>query len=343
MVVATRDLTVLVGRDIGDVWAEIWALAGTIAMVAAAGVAASLAGAWFLAGRALAPVQRINETARRMSEGELGARIAVERTDTELGQVASALNLAFDRLRASAERQRQFTADASHELRTPVATMMAELEWALLHDRPALDYRESLETCHRAGTRMQSLVEGLLMLARADSGELPVRQAPVRLDALVEQTVAQLRPLAQRRAVAFRVSTPPLTVAGDSDRLRELLSNLLFNAIAYNRPNGVVLITAERQGDAAVLRVRDTGIGIDATDLPQVFERFYRGERAREREPAGAGLGLALVRWIVAAHGGTIACASEPDRFTEFVVRLPALAMEPGTLEAITPLSAMPG
>ena len=328
MVVTSRGLTVLIGRDIGEVWAEIWALAGTMAMVATAGAAASLAGAWFLAGRALAPVQRINETARRMSEGDLAARIAVERTDTELGQVALALNTAFDRLRESVERQRQFTADASHELRTPVATMMAELEWALLHDRPAADYRESLETCHRAGARMQSLVEGLLVLARADSGDLPVRRSSVRLDALVEECVALLRPLAQQQGVRLRVAADALVVAGDRDRLRELLSNLLFNAVTYNRPNGTVTITVERQRAAVVLRVRDTGIGIDSGDLPNVFERFYRGERARERAPAGAGLGLALVRWIVGAHGGTIACTSKPDEFTEFVVSFPAPAVE---------------
>jgi len=329
MVVASRGLTVLVGRDIGEVWAEIWALAGTMAMVAIAGVAASLAGAWFLAGRSLAPEQRINETARRMSGGDLAARIAIERKDTELGQVALALNTAFDRLRESIERQRQFTADASHELRTPVATMMAELEWALLHDRPAADYRESLETCHRAGGRMQSLVEGLLILARADSGELPVRRASVRLDAIVEESVGLLRPLAQQQGVRLRVAADTLVIAGDRDRLRELLSNLLYNAVIYNRPNGTVTVGVERQGAAVVLRVRDTGIGIDSNDLPHVFERFYRGERARARAPAGAGLGLALVRWIVGAHGGTIACTSEPDEFTQFVVSFPASAVEP--------------
>jgi heavy metal sensor kinase len=329
MVVSGRGLTVLVGRDISEVWRALWALAGTIAMVALAGGAASLVGAWFLAGRALAPVQRINETARRMADGHLGARIAVERTDTELGQVAAALNLAFDRLRESVERQRQFTADASHELRTPVATMMAELEWALLRDRSAADYQESLETCHRAGARMQSLVEGLLTLARADSGELPVRRISVRLDVLVDEAIELLRPLAQQRGVTLRASAIPLTVAGDPDRLRELLSNLLFNAVAYNRSNGLVAVDVGRDGPAAVLRVRDTGIGIGPEDLPRVFDRFYRGERAREREPAGAGLGLALVHWIVAAHGGTIECTSEPDQFTAFVVQFPTDRVEP--------------
>jgi heavy metal sensor kinase len=328
-VVAQRGLTVLAGRDISEVWSELWALAGTIAMVAVAGVAASLAGAWFLAGRALAPVQRINETARRMAEGDLSARIAVGRTDTELGQVASALNLAFDRLRDSVERQRRFTADASHELRTPVATMMAELEWALLRDRSPSDYQESLETCHRAGARMQSLIEGLLTLARADSGELPVRQVPVRLDALVDEAIDLLRPLAEQRQVALRAATSAQTIAGDPDRLRELLSNLLFNGVAYNRPNGVVMVDVRHAGAAVVLTIRDTGIGIDTDDLPRVFDRFYRGELARAREPAGAGLGLALVHWIVAAHGGTVTCASEPGRWTEFVVRFPPGNTEP--------------
>ncbi len=370
MVIARRGLTVLVGRNISDVWAELWGLAGTIAIVALAGVAASLAGAWFLAGRALAPVQRINETARRMADGDLGARIAVERTDTELGQVAAALNLAFDRLRESVERQRRFTADASHELRTPVTTMMAELEWAMLRDRSAADYRESLETCHRAGARMQSLVEALLTLARADSGELPVRRVPVRLDALVHEVIEQLRPLARQRGVTLGASVIPLTVAGDPDRLRELLANLLFNGVAYNRAHGCVTVELERdsamvrlerdsamvglerdsatgsperdgatrsldrEDGAVVLRVHDTGIGIDPEDLPRVFDRFYRGERAREREPAGAGLGLALVRWIVAAHGGSIECTSERDSFTALVVRFPNNRTEPAQLSA---------
>jgi heavy metal sensor kinase len=337
IVISRRGLTVLVGRDISDVWAELWGLAGTIVMVALGGVAASLAGAWFLAGRALAPVQRINETARRMADGDLDARIAIERTDTELGQVASALNLAFDRLRESIERQRQFTADASHELRTPVTTMMAELEWAMLRERPAADYQESLEICHRAGARMQALVEGLLMLARADSGELAVTRVHVRLDVLVDEAIELVRPLARQRGVTLRASLMPVTIAGDPDRLRQLLSNLLFNAVAYNRAHGVVTVELKRarasgeldRDDTAVLRVHDTGIGIDPEDLPRVFDRFYRGERAREREPAGAGLGLALVRWIATAHDGTVECTSERDSFTAFVVRLPQLATEP--------------
>ena len=228
-------------------------------------------------------------------------------------------------MRESVERQRRFTADASHELRTPVATMMAELEWALLHDRAAADYKESLEVCQRAGGRMQSLVEGLLMLARADSGQLPVRRSEVRLDRLVSEAAGLLRPLALQQQVTLRVTSTAQTIAGDPDRLRELISSLVYNGI-HNQPNGIISIDVRLEHDRVVLSVADTGIGIDAVDLPHVFERFYRGERARERAPSGAGLGLALAKWIVDAHGGTIECTSDVDRGTEFIARFPACA-----------------
>jgi heavy metal sensor kinase len=324
LIVSTRGFTILIGRNIGDVWRELWSLASTIAMVALVGVLASMAGAWWLAGRALAPVQRINAAARRMAGGDLEARIAVEHTDGELDQVASALNLAFDRLRESIERQRRFTADASHELRTPVATMMAEIDWALLRDRSAAEYRDSLETCHRSGARMQSLVEGLLTLARADSGELPINRVPIRIDDLLDESAELFRPLALQRRVTLGVSAAPDTVIGDPDRLRDLFSNLLFNGIAYNRVGGLVELAAERDGPDVIVRVRDTGIGIGPEDLPRIFDRFYRADAARTREPAGAGLGLALAKWIAEAHGGSLACSSQLNRYAEFVVRLPA-------------------
>ena len=316
-------LTVLTGRDISDIWQELWSLALTMLVVALAGVALATAGAWFLAGRALAPVQRINETARRMIQGDLTARIAVDRTETELGQVALALNVAFDRLRESIERQRQFTADASHQLRTPVATMLAEIDWALKRDRTAADYRESLDTCHRAATRMQSLVNGLLTLARADSGDLPLTRQDVRIDRIVAEAIDGLRPLAVKQDVSVDATTEPAVGRGDRDRLHDLVSNLLFNAITYNKPGGSVSVGVRREGESIELRVRDSGIGISAADLPHVCDRFYRADAARARDTSGAGLGLALAQWIVAAHGGTIACSSDGGTFTEFVVHLP--------------------
>jgi two-component system, OmpR family, sensor kinase len=319
-------LTILTGRDISEIWRELWSLAITMLGVALAGIVVASGCAWFLAGRALAPVQRINETARRMTQGDLTARIAVDRTETELGQVALALNVAFDRLRDSIERQRQFTADASHQLRTPVATMMAELDWAIKRERTAAEYRESLDTCRRAGARMHAIVNGLLTLARADSGDLTLGRQDVRMDRIVAETVDVLRPVAATHHVSIDTSAERVTVSGDPDRLQDLVSNLLFNAITYNRPNGTVSVDLRHDGEWVELRVGDTGIGITPTDLPHIFDRFYRAEPARAREPAGAGLGLALAQWIAAAHGGSITCSSELGRSAEFRVRLPVAA-----------------
>ena len=200
-------------------------------------------------------------------------------------------------MRESVERQRRFTADASHELRTPVATMMAELEWALLRDRAAADYQESLEICHRAGARMQSLVEGLLMLARADSGELPSRrvECPARRArgrgrrAAATARAASAGHAARHRRPRRRSPAIPIGCASCS-RTSSSTASRTTARTASSR----VDVPARGGDDHRRAAGRDTGIGIDADDLPHVFERFYRGERAREREPAGAGLGLAL-------------------------------------------------
>jgi two-component system, OmpR family, sensor kinase len=315
--------TVLVGQETSELRRDVWLLAGTVAGAAVVALGLSLVGGWFLARRALAPIVRISRTAEAMSQGDLSARIGIDRTETELGQVALALNHAFDRLHDSLDRQRRFTADASHELRTPLTTLSLKLEWALARERGVAEYRETLETCQRAAARMRAVIEGLLTLARADAGELVLRRVPVSLDEVAQEVITLLRPLAEKRKVGLTVSGDGAQVAGDPDLLREVLINLVSNAIHYNRDDGCVEVAVYEEETSACLQVADTGIGISPEDLPRVFERFYRADKARARDAGGAGLGLAVTRWIVEHHGGQIACTSEVGRGTRFLVRLP--------------------
>jgi heavy metal sensor kinase len=315
---------VLVGRDIPEVRRDFWGLATTIAVVGLFALGLSFAGGWFLSGLALAPIARISRTAQAMSEGDLSARIAVDRTESELGQLASTLNDAFDRLSEAVARQQRFTADASHELRTPLATLSAELEWALSRERRADEYRGSLETCSRSASRMRGVVEGLLALARVDAGEPLREQADVQLRPLVLETVAQLRPLAERCEVAVAVDEGPATgtVRGDPGLLRQAVMNLVSNAIQYNRKGGSVTIAVRDEDPAVFVEVTDTGQGIPREALPRVFDRFFRADEARARAVGGSGLGLALVKRIVDAHGGDISCSSEAGLGARFVIRL---------------------
>jgi signal transduction histidine kinase len=323
---AAGDATVVVGQQTTGLSAALWSLAVLIAGVGAAALGVALAGGFALARRALAPIARISQTATAMAGGDFAARIATDRTDTELGQVANALNSAFDRLHLALEQQRRFTADASHELRTPLSILAAEVEWARLRPRSVDEYRESLDTCQRAATRMRGVVEGLLTLARADAGELALRAGPVALLDVVQDVTALLAPFAARHNVHLRTAGgDDVLVRGDPDRLREVLTNLVSNAIQYNRPDGSVDVRVWREDGWGCLQVEDTGIGIASQDVERVFERFFRADPARTREVGGAGIGLAITKWIVEAHKGQIVCSSEPGRGTRFVVRLPAI------------------
>jgi two-component system, OmpR family, sensor kinase len=316
---------VLVGRDLADVRTAVRTFATTAALGGIAALLVSLAGGWFLISRALAPIGRINRAAADMAAGNLDARIAVERTENELEHVAQALNGAFDRLHRALDSQQRFTADASHELRTPLATIGAETEWALARPRSAEEYRESLVTCRRATERMARLVERLLTLARADHEAIELDRSPVPLEPLVQEAVSLVQPLAVRRGITIETHLNPTRVNGDRDCLTELVTNLCSNAVEYNRDGGHVTVEVWPDGPDACMRVRDSGVGISEEDLPRIFERFYRTDKVRDRRTGGAGLGLAIAKWIVDAHGGRITCQSTLGQGTEMLVRLPRL------------------
>ena len=313
--------TILVTQSLDLVYADIWALASRFALLAGTALAASLAVGWWIIGRALAPIDRISVTARRMAEGDFAARIAVERVETELGALARVLNDAFDRLHGSLERQRRFTADASHELRTPIATMSAEAQWALSRTRTLDEYRRSIETCRRTAERMRAIVERLLSLARVEASA-EISRVPVDLGSLVHRVVAELRPLADARKLHVDVDTIPVTVPGDPDRLFDAVTNVVANAIQYNQEEGNVRIQLTCSEGEAELTVTDTGIGIATSDLTRVFEPFFRADRSRRRDPGGAGLGLAVTHAIVQQHGGRTHCESAPGEGTRVTISL---------------------
>jgi len=316
---------VLVGQRLADQQKRLKELIGVTVGAGFVVLVLALAGGWWLVGRALRPVRKISEAAAEISGSNMSRRIDVAQTESELGRLARTLNETFARLEQAFDRQARFTADASHELRTPLAIVQSQAELALRKDRTAAEYREALEVTLKAAQRMKAVVEGLLTLARADAAQANLKRERLDVRKVVEETAALLAPLAAERKVALAVSAEPAELEGDPDRLREVVMNLVMNALIYNREGGRVDVTLRHEVDQAVLTVADTGIGIPEAARPHVFERFYRVDRARTREAGGSGLGLAITRWVIEAHGGVISFTSREGEGTTFVVRLPAV------------------
>ena len=317
------DSQVLVGRQIGRERNELvrllWWLLGTGLGIVGLG----LTWAWFLSRRILAPVEQITGIAERISASNLSERIDQSRIKSELGRLAQVLNRMFGRLQASFERQARFTADASHELRTPTSVVLAQSELALAKQRSPEEYQEALGACYRAAKRMESLVDGLLTLARIDAGQLELCHEPVDLRQVVENSVALLKPLADQKQIELKCDLQMVQVTGDAERLGQVVANIVSNAVTYNREGGQVRLHLVAEEHNAILTVFDTGIGIGEGDLPRVFERFYRVDTARTANSGGIGLGLAICQEIVHSHGGIIDVASVVGEGTTFTVRLP--------------------
>jgi heavy metal sensor kinase len=284
----------------------------------------SLAGGWFLAGRALRPVEAITEAAGRIAEGDLTQRLTPPPTSDEIGQLAETFNHMIARLDASFQQVHRFTGDASHELRTPLTVMKGETELALRRPRPAEDYKLVLESNLEEIERMSRIVDELLFLARADLGEVRMESNPIRLDQLVEDIQRQAAVLGQDQQVRV-VSGPsePVTVQGDELRLRELILNLVDNGIKYSRRGGIVSLALSRDKDHARLSIADSGIGIPPEDQARIFDRFYRTDAARAHDKKGTGLGLSICKWIAEAHRGRIEVQSTMGQGSQFTVVLP--------------------
>jgi two-component system OmpR family sensor kinase len=304
-------------------------------LIAVVGNVVTFATGWLLAGRALRPVLILTEAARTIARsGAFTQRVPADMPRDELGRLAETFNEMLERLERSHAAQARFVSDASHELRAPITVIQANLE--LLAHRPDMSAAEreaAIQMAHDETARLARLVADLLVLARADTG-VAVRHDPVDLDRVVLEVLDETRLLAPHRRIdETRLLAPyqriviasldPAVVAGDADRIKQLVLNLVENAIKYTPADGRITVAIRRAGLVAEIEVRDTGIGIPVADLPHVFERFYRADPARTRDAGGTGLGLSIALWIARQHGGDIVLASEPGRGTAATVRLP--------------------
>jgi two-component system, OmpR family, sensor kinase len=281
-----------------------------------------LAGGWWFVSRALRPIENISAAAVKISAGDLSQRINVAEAESELGKLAAVLNSTFARLESAFAQQKQFASDAAHELRTPVSVILTQTQTALNRERDAASYKETVEACQRAAQRMRKLIKALLELARLDAGQEKLKRLQFDFSKTVEDCVELIRPLADGRNVKIISEVEPLEISGDPERLAQVVTNLLTNAIQYNREGGEVRVKLKIKNGFAALKVFDTGAGIPAEDLPHVFKRFYRGDKSRTGS-GNSGLGLAISKAIVEAHGGTIEVASKEDAGATFRVQLP--------------------
>lgn len=314
---------ILVGCPIGAELADLRRLAWVLAAAGGSVLALGLAGGWWLASRAIRPIEAISATAVQISAGDLSQRINTEDTDNELGRLAGVLNSTFARLETAFAQQARFTADAAHELRTPVTVMLTHVQNGLAETCPNEAHRESFEACQRAALRMRRLIESLLELARLDAGQEPLQRMRFDLASVAADAVELVRPLATERQLQVHGELAETPCDGDFGRLSQVLVNLLTNAIVYNRPGGEIRVSTRLEQGHAVLTVSDTGVGITAEHLPRLFDRFYRVDAARTTSSGRTGLGLAISKSIVDAHGGTIEVSSQAGEGTTFKVRLP--------------------
>ena len=285
-------------------------------------------GGYWLSRRALAPVDALVRTARDIGGANLNRRLLKLDTGDELQRLSDTLNEMLDRIEAAFLRVTEFTADASHELRTPVSLIRTEAELALRRSRGETEYRESLRHILLEAERTTALIEQMLSLARGDSGRETLHMQTVDVCQTLRNVVEGWQQVAALRGMQFSASigAQDLLVMGDEAALRRVADILLDNAFKYTPSPGSVQLSLEQSGESVVITVEDSGVGIAPEDQPKIFERFYRVDKARSREQGGAGLGLAIAQWIVTQHRGSIAVESRPGAGAIFRVTLPMIA-----------------
>ena len=320
-----RSFAVQTGVPIGEIVATLSVFERDLLFLAPLLLLLAAAGGYWLSHRALSPVDAIARAARNISGDMLSARLDQLTSGDELQRLSDTLNEMLARIGSAFLRVTQFTADASHELRTPIALIRTEAEISLRKSRDSQEYRKALRHILLEAERTTSLMEELLSLARADSGRENLHLSVLDLNALIVETADEWQQLIENRNLQFRhrSADQPLPILADRVALQRLLAILLDNAVRYTLPGGVVELSVESRGSAAIIAVRDTGIGIAQEDQKKIFERFYRVDKSRGRAFGGAGIGLAIAEWIVQQHRGAISVQSSVGKGSTFFVEFP--------------------
>lgn len=322
-----RQGLIRVMEPMGDVEEPLHALRVALLFLIPVAILVAALGGYWMAGRALSPVDRITKQAQAIEAQSLASRLPHPGKADELGRLVDTLNQMFGRLERAFEGMQRFTSDASHELRSPLAIMRSTIDVALDQPRTQEEYRTSLESLGEEVDHLRKISSDLLLLARADAGRMALERGPVRLDRLVSELVEVYLPMAQERSLALVGEIPPdpVSVLGDERWLRQALANLVDNGLKFTPSGGRVELALALEADSALISVVDSGPGIPAEQLPRIFERFFQGDPARTRGThQGSGLGLSIAAWIVEAHGGIISAENRSDASGScFVIRLP--------------------
>ncbi len=330
---------IVIGQPFEDASDDAELLAGVLGVAIPLALILATAGGWFLARKSLAPVVAMSDRARRIGAENLAERLPVVNPRDELGQLATTINEllsrlddAFARQQEAFAQQRQFMADASHELRTPLSVIRATSEVML--DDPDCEpneYREAIATIGDQARRLTRIVEELFTLARADAGQRAIERKSFYLDELVAETARAARALASRKGVAMEYEpAPEAPFHGDEGLLRQMILNLLDNAIKHTQSGGSVRLSLERRDSNYAITVADTGAGVPAEAQPHIFRRFYRADKSRSRVEAadgGAGLGLSIAQWIAEAHDGRLELARSDETGSAFIASFPLLPL----------------
>ena len=321
------EFVIVAGTSLESTDEELESLRGILVYLVPLSLIVAGIGGWFLAGRSLSPVVAMADQARQIGVANLSERLPVANPRDELGKLAETFNSLLARLEGSLMQQRQFMADASHELRTPLTTARTAATVALQQPtRNEADYRDTLAIIEQETTRLSRIVDDMFTLARADAGSYPVRAMPMYLDEVVDEVVRAMRVVASTRDISITDSAyRPAPFTGDEDLIRRLILNIADNAVRYAPSGSAVRIALDLTSNHYAISVSDDGPGIPAEIRPRIFERFYRVDAARTHgKDGGAGLGLALARWIARVHGGDVDLAASSRAGSTFVITLPA-------------------